>query len=57
MSFQHNSSNKNDHKKVELTSSAKKLFRRDNEIKDDSNNNHKIKLGNSKKAQIEVILN
>ena len=51
-----NSSNKNDTNKLELTSSAKKLFRRATEIKDDSNKNLFVKSGNFKKAQIEVFL-
>ena len=56
MSFQNYSSNKNDSKKVELTSSAKKLFRRATEIKDDSNTNLIGKSGYFKKTQIEVCI-
>jgi hypothetical protein len=54
MSFLNNSSNK-EPKKVELTSSAKKFFRKPTEIKEDLNSNILLKSGNIKKSQIEVL--
>lgn len=56
MSSYNNSSNKKDSKKIELTSSAKKVFRLSIENHEDSNNNLMVKSGNAKKAQIEVFL-